>query len=184
MIYERRRRSRVPVVLREPLKSELNKLQTMNVIAPQVEEPTDWVSNVVAARKKNADLRICIDPHALNKALQMESYQLPTLDDIPELSKARVLSTIDLQSGYWHVSLDEASRLLTTFSTPYGRYRWLRMPFVCNLSSEIFQKKLQQAIEGLEGVHCVSVDIVLYGVGCTVDEAIADHDTKLQALLQ
>ena len=42
---------RVPVALREPLKSELNKLQTMNVIA-QVEEPTDWVSNVVIARKK------------------------------------------------------------------------------------------------------------------------------------
>ena len=57
---------RVPVALREPLKSELNKLQTMNVIA-QVEEPTDWVS-VVVARKKNGDLRICIDPHALNKS--------------------------------------------------------------------------------------------------------------------
>ena len=59
---------RVPVALREPLKIELNKLQTMNVIA-QVEEPTDWVSNVVVARKKNGDLRICIDPHTLNNAL-------------------------------------------------------------------------------------------------------------------
>ena len=88
---------RVPVALREPLKSELNKLQTMNVIA-QGEEPTDWVSNVVVARKKNGDLRICIDPHALNKALKWERYQLPTLEDIlPELSKARVFSTIDLK---------------------------------------------------------------------------------------
>ena len=43
---------RVPVALREPLKIELHKLQTMNVIA-QVEEPSDWVSNVVVARKKN-----------------------------------------------------------------------------------------------------------------------------------
>ena len=172
---------RVPVALHEPLKSELNKLQTMNVI----EEPTDWVSNVVVARKKNGDLRICIDPHALNKALKRERYQLPTLEDIlPELLKARVFSAIDLKSGYWHVSLDEASSLLTTFSTPYGRYRWLRMPFGCNVSSEIFQKKPQQAIEGLEGVHCVADDIMLYGVGCTDDEAIADHDTKLQALLQ
>ena len=42
---------RVPVALREPLKSELNKLQTMNVIS-QVEEPTDWVSNVVVAVRK------------------------------------------------------------------------------------------------------------------------------------
>ena len=126
---------RVPVVLREPLEIELNKLQTMNVIA-QVEEPTDWVSNVVVALKKNGDLRICIDPYALNKALKREIYQLPILDDIlPELSKARAFSTIDLKSGYWHVSLDEASSLLTTFSTPYERYRWLRVPFGCNVSS-------------------------------------------------
>ena len=160
---------RVPVALREPLKIELNKLQTMNVIA-QVEEPTDWVSNVVVTRKKNGDLRICIDPHALNKALKRERYQLPTLDNIlPELSKARFFSTIDLKSGYWHVSLDEASSLLTTFSTPTD-------------ATEIFQKKLQQAIEGLEGVHCVADDIMLYGVGCTDDAA--DHDTKLHALLQ
>ena len=58
------------------------------------------------------------------------------------------------------------------------------MPFGCNESSEIFQKKLQQAIEGLEGVHCVGDDIMLYGVGCTDDESVADHDTKLHALLQ
>ena len=137
----------------------------MNVIA-QVEEPTDWVSNVVVARKKNGYLRISIDPYALTKAMKREIYQLPTLDDIlPELPKAPVFSTIDLKSGYWHVSLDEASSLLTTFSTPCGSYRWLRMPFGWNVSSEIFQKKLQQAIEGLEGVHCVADDIMLCGVG-------------------
>ena len=76
---------RVPVALHEPQNIELNKLQTMTVIA-QDEEPTEWVSNVVVARKKNGDLRICIDPHALNKALQREINQLPTLYDIlPEL---------------------------------------------------------------------------------------------------
>ena len=55
------------------------------------------------------------------------------------------------------------------------------MPFGCSVSSEIFQKKLQQAIEGLEGVHCVADDIMLYGVVYTDDEAVADNDTKLQA---
>ena len=127
----------------------------MNVIA-QVEKTTDWASKVVVARKKNGDLRICIDPHAQNKALKREIHQLTTLDDIlPELSMTLVFSTIDLKSGYWLVSPDEASSLLTTSTTPYGSYRWLRMPFRCNVSSEIFQKKLQQAIEGLEGVHYV-----------------------------
>ena len=54
-----------------------------NIIA-QVEEPTDRVSNVVVAQKENGDLRICIGPHALNKALEREIYQLPILDDILE----------------------------------------------------------------------------------------------------
>ena len=58
------------------------------------------------------------------------------------------------------------------------------MPFGGNVSSEIFQKKLQQAIDGLEGVHCVADDIMMYGVGYTNDETVADHDTNLQTLLQ
>ena len=63
----------------------------MNVIS-QVEETTDWVSNVVISRKKNGDLAICIDPHALNKALETDIYKQPTLDDIlPELTKAHVV---------------------------------------------------------------------------------------------
>ena len=50
--------------------------------------------------------------------LKREHFQLPTLDDIlPNLS-----------SAYWHVLLDEESSFLTTFSTPYGRYCWVRMP--------------------------------------------------------
>ena len=57
------------------------------------------------------------------------------------------------------------------------------MPFGCNVSSEIFQKKLQQAIEGMESVHIVADDIMLYGVCCTDDESVADLDTKLHALL-
>ena len=51
-------------------------------------------------------------------------------------------------------------------------------------SSHHILHPLRTAIEGLEGVHCVADDIMLYGVGCTDDEAAADHDTKLHALLQ
>ena len=58
------------------------------------------------------------------------------------------------------------------------------MPYRWNVSSEIFQKKFQQAIEGLQGAHYVTDDIMLYGVGCTDDELLANHDTKLQARLQ
>ena len=59
-----------------------------------------------------------------------EERDLPILDDLPpELSHAEVFSTVDLTAGYWHCVLDEESSLLTTFSTPFGRYKWNRLPF-------------------------------------------------------
>ncbi|KAK3752981.1 hypothetical protein QZH41_016289 [Actinostola sp. cb2023] len=122
----------------------------------------------------------------LNKALKRETYhELPILDEIlPELAQAKVFSTVDLRSGFWHCVLDEESSILTTFATPYGRYRWRRLPFGLNVSSEIFQRNINQALEGLEGLLDITDDILIYGVGSTDDQANADHDQKLRSLLQ
>ncbi len=73
------------------MKKELDKLCKMKVIAP-VEVPTDWVSNIVVATKKSGDLRVCINPQALNTALRRERYQLPILEDfLPNLAQAKIL---------------------------------------------------------------------------------------------
>ena len=119
------------------------------------------------------------------KALKREHFRLPVLDDIlPELSNAKLFSTLDVKNAYWHVVLDDESSKLTTFSTPFGRYRWLRMPFGCNVSSEIFQTRLQQSLDGLDGVYCVADDIMITGNGSTEEEAKLDHDVKLKCLLE
>ena len=111
---------RVPTALRETYKDELNRLENLGVSA-KVDELTAWVSSVVIATKTSGALRICIDPRPLNQALKRETYQLPVLDDLMlDLAKAKV----DLTAGYWHCVLDDASSLLTTFATPYGRYKW------------------------------------------------------------
>ena len=53
--------------------------------------------------------------------------------------------------------------MLTTFATPYGRYRWLRLPFGLSVSSEIFQKRLHQELDGLPGVKCIADDVLIHG---------------------
>ena len=175
---------RIPVELKEPLRTQLDKLVKLGVIEP-VDEPTDWVNQITIATKKNGSLRICIDPRSLNQVLKRERYQLPVLDDIlPDLSKAKVFSKVDLSHGYWHCVLDEESSLLTTFATPFGRYKWLRLPFGLSVSSEIFQKRLLQALEGLTGLACIADDVLLYGVGESLEEATVDHDRNLTQLLE
>ena len=132
---------RIPFSIKPKLESELDRLVSLDVLAP-VEEPTDWVSNLVIATKPSGDLRICLDLKQLNLALKRERYPLPVMEDVlPSLAKAKVFTKVDAQNGYWHVLLDNESSKLTTFDTPFGRYCWKRLPFgsqrcIGNLSEE------------------------------------------------
>ena len=175
---------RIPVELKEPVRKELDRLVDLGVLAP-VDGPTDWVNQMAIGTKKDGRLRICIDPRSLNPALKREHYQLPVLEDIlPDLAKAKVFSKVDLSHGYWHCVLDQQSSELTTFTTPFGRYRWTRLPFGLSASSEIFQKRLIQALVGLTGIACIADDILIYGAGDTHEEAIRDHNKNLTQLLE
>ena len=82
------------------------------------------------------------------------------------------------------MQLDDESSKLTTFAIPWGRFRWLRMPFGIAPAPEEFQRRLNEALEGLDGVRTIADDIIVFGVGDTDDEAVVDHDRKLMALLQ
>ncbi|CAB3993039.1 Hypothetical predicted protein [Paramuricea clavata] len=75
-------------------------------------------------------------------------------------------------------TLPHLGKLDGLVSTPYGRFRWLRLPFGLNVSSEIFQKRLNQELLGLEGVRCIADDILVYGT----DEK--DHDKNFERLLE
>ena len=155
--------SRPHAECQEKFKAELDRLESLEVLA-KVDEPTEWVSSVVIATKKSGALRICIDPRPLNQVLKRETHQLPILDDLmPELVRAKIFSTVDLTAGYWHCILDHESSLLTTFATPFGRYRWKRLPFGLSASSEIFQKQVSQALEGLDGILNITDDVLIYG---------------------
>eukprot|EP00914_Ancora_sagittata_P015152 GHVO01029710.1.p1 GENE.GHVO01029710.1~~GHVO01029710.1.p1 ORF type:complete len:1206 (-),score=132.44 GHVO01029710.1:398-4015(-) len=168
----------LPEALRKKVKEEIDGMCLKGILAPQ-ENPTDWCNQMVVAEKKNGQIRICVDPVPLNEHLCREYYKLPTLEDIlPRLQGACYFSVCDLRSGYWHIQLEEESTLLTTMATPWGRYRWLRLPFGLNVSSEIFQRRVHQALDGLEGTVCIADDILVYG------KTEKDHDVNLKALLE
>ena len=168
---------RIPEALKESAKIALEKLENAGKLK-KVDSPTDWVNQMSLTVKKSGELRVCIDPRALNEVLRREHYKLPVMEDVlPKLKGASLFSICDLESGYHHCELDKESSLLTTFATPFGRYRWLRLPFGLKVSSEIFQKRLHQVLEGLEGIQCIADDILVYG-----DEKT--HDDRVRKLLE
>ena len=175
---------RVPVALRDKIKETLDDLHQQDIIEA-VTIPTAWVSSMVVVPKANGKLRICLDPKDLNRAILREHYPLPTVEDVAtRLYGAKVFTKLDVRSGFWHIVLDEKSSYLTTFQTPFGRFRWKRMPFGISSAPEVFQRRMHELIEGLHGVEVIADDFVVVGFGHTHLEAIDDHDKNLMTFLQ
>ena len=174
---------RVQVALHEKLHATLNQLVKQDIIA-QVTEPTPWVSSMVVVPKKDGSLRLCLDPKDLNRAVLREHYPLPVIEDVAvRFHKARLFTVLDVRQGFWHVVLSQESSYLTTFNTPFGRYRWKRLPFGIRSAPEVFQRRMHQLIEGLRGVEVIADDFCVVGYGETDDEAAVDHDRNLRAFL-
>ena len=112
----------------------------IGVLVP-VEGPTEWVSQMAVVKKPDGSLRICIHPQPLNEALQRVHYRLPNFNDVlPTLKNAKIFTKLDVKHTFWHLQLDSQSSLLTTMITPFGRYRWTRLPFGLKVSSDIFKE--------------------------------------------
>lgn len=168
---------RIPAAMQHKVKAELERMVTIGVLTP-VSEPTDWVSSMVATHKKNSEeIRLCIDPRDLNKFIKRPHHPMRTVEEVAaQMPNSTVFSVLDAKSSFWQISLDHKTSLLTTFSTPFGRFRFLRMPFGINSASEVFQHAMEQIFAGYPCAVIVD-DIIVGGNG---DE---EHDVNLRRVL-
>ena len=168
----------VPLPMRPKVKAELERMERLGVIS-KMDEPTPWCAGMVAVPKSDGSVRICVDLKPLNANVFREVHPLPTVDNIlGQLSGARIFSKLDANSGFWQIPLDESSRHLTTFITPYGRFCFNKMPFGISSAPEHFQKRMSEILEGQVGVLCLMDDIIIYG------HSQEEHNQRLQATLR
>lgn len=171
---------RIPVSLREKLKAELDSLAHQGILSP-VTHPTDWVNSCVCVTKSNGKIRLCLDPRDLNKAIKRPHYVTPTLEDVlSRLHGAKWFSILDARSGYWNLRLDEASADLTTFNTPFGRFRFNRLPFGISCAQDEFQRAIDNTFGDIPNVLGIADDLVVIGFA----EDGSDHDASLRAVLE
>ncbi|CAC5356578.1 unnamed protein product [Mytilus coruscus] len=152
---------KIPIAIKDKVKAELDRMEDIGVIFKQ-QEPTQWVNSMVTVIKPNGKIRICIDPRDLNKAILREHYPLKTVEEvISQMPNAKVFSKLDATSGFWHIQLDEPSSKLCTFNTPFGRYRFARLPFGINSVSKVFQKIVSEMVSDIEGAEAIIDDILI-----------------------
>ena len=141
-----------PIKLRDDIKMELNEMESIRVVK-KVNEPTDWVNSATYSRKSSGRLRICIDPKDLNRAIKRNHHVTPTLEELThKFAGSTIFSKVDARHWYWSVVLDEESSMLTTFNSPFGWHRYLRMPFGLRMSQDVFQQKMDQILGSSPGL--------------------------------
>ncbi|KAK2704514.1 hypothetical protein QYM36_016793 [Artemia franciscana] len=114
----------------------------------------------------------------LNATIQRPYYPMPTFEDVAAwLYGHKRFTKLVAKFGYWMPKLSEQSSIMTTFNTPFRRYRHIRMPFGNVCAQDIFQQKMKETFSNLEGVKVIADDIIVSGKD---DE----HDRKLVCMLE
>lgn len=103
--------------------------------------------------KKTGGIRICIDYRELNAITKADRYPLPRIDDLLHSAKAtKFMSTLDLQSGYWQIGVEKNDQDKTAFVTPFGMYKFTRMPFGLRNAPATFQRLIDRLKVSLNGL--------------------------------
>ena len=165
---------KIPVAMLEPAREKLKEMEEAGIIVKE-DEPTPWVSSMLVIDKRKVndkrkdtppskdDVRICIDPRDLNKALKRPHYPMVTVEEVANrLAGAKSFTSLDACSGYWQLPVDDESSKLLTFNTPWGRYRFTRLPFGISPAPELYQMEMDRLFAGVP-VEIIVDDFLVHG---------------------
>lgn len=169
---------RIPPTQYKEVQDHISELLKKGVIQ---ESSSSYASPVVLVRKSDGSLRLCVDYRRLNSKTRRDAFPLPRIDEsLDALSGAKLFSTIDLASGYHQVAIHEKDREKTAFTTPFGLYEYLRMPFgLCNAPAT-FQRLMQATMSDLMfQIVLVYLDDLL-----VFSSTLSDHLVRLETVLR
>lgn len=132
------------------IQKELQKMVAVGIIAPT--RHSSWCSSLVVVRKKNGGIRLCVDFRNLNIACEKDNYSLPNMETLlQKVTGSGIMSMLYGFSGYNQVLVNKEDQHITTFTTPWGTYEYLRMPFGLLIVGVTFQRAMDYAFKGIRG---------------------------------
>ena len=152
------------------VKDEIEKLLTAKVIWGS------WSSlsaPIIVIPKGDRGKCLVIDYQALNKVTRKFIWPMPKVEDIfCQLNAARYFSTLDLWAGYHHIPLDEVSISKAAFISPFGKYKYIKVPFGLAQAPAYFQELMTGILKDFNFAIAYMDDIIIFSK--TLEEHL-DH---------
>ena len=138
---------RIPFAHRDESERQIADMLDKGIIR---ESTSPWSSPIILVKKKDGEMRFCIDYRKLNSVTIGQAHPLPRVDDILDsLGDAQYFSTLDLKSAYWQISVDEKDPHKTAFVTQGGLFEFNRMPFGLVNAPTTFQRVMDLVLSVL-----------------------------------
>ena len=173
----KQRPRRLPYAYRDEARKQISDMLAQNIIQPS---SSPWSSPIVLVRKKDGQLRFCVDYRKLNQITRGDCHPLPRIDDtLDALKNAKLFTTLDCRNGYWQIPVALEDRQKTAFVTQGGLYEFLRMPFGLSTAPQTFQRAIEIILSGLNFEICLCYldDVIIYS------ENFEQHCMRLTTVL-
>ncbi|GFY75941.1 retrovirus-related Pol polyprotein from transposon 17.6 [Trichonephila inaurata madagascariensis] len=130
------------------LQEEIKKMWKYQVI--EIGE-SDYASLMILVETPGRDPRPCIDYRKLNEVVRTQFYPLPNIEHrIETVAAAKYITLLDLTKGYWQIPLTPKAQRLAAFTTSFGTYRPLRIPFGLKNAPYYFSRLMAELLQGCE----------------------------------
>ena len=180
----------VPYYLKEPLKKYIDQGIEEDIfekIPPG--EPVTWCSPLVVQPKPRFAQKEELEPHMIRASVdlrvpnsKMERNRItqpPVVEDfIHKFNDCRIWSKLDLRQGYHQLLLDDESRNVATFSTPWGNVRPKRLVFGAKASQDIFDEAMYRVFGDIPRCLNQRDDILIGG------RNIEEHNATLEEVMK
>jgi hypothetical protein len=114
-----------------------------------------WLHPIVVVPKKETNtIRMVTDPSKLNQCIEKPvSTQMPPWEVVQKIPHGNKFYTVlDAKKAYYQIELDNESKNLTAFLTPFGQMRYTRLPMGLNISSDEFDHNYGKAVDHLPNI--------------------------------
>ena len=174
-IWQRPRRFAEPI--NKEIENQCEELKALDIIEFS---NSQWSSPIVPVRKKDGQLRLCVDYRKVNSVTKEQKFPMPNLSDsIYAAHNMNYFSKLDLIKGYYQVPIDKDSRQYTAFSTPHNHYQFKVLSFGLRNSGIAFQKTMQDILSD----YCFKNIIVYIDDILIMTETFEEHINLVSKVL-
>ena len=140
--------------------NEIEKLLAAKVIHSS---HSSWSAPIIVVPKGDGGKHLVIDYRALNKVTRKFTWPMPKVEDIfSKLNGATYLTTLDLRTGYHHIPLDKSSICETAFNSPFGKYKYIKVPFGLAQAPAYFQELMTGILKDFPFTIAYLDDIIIF----------------------